>query len=69
MKMFLVIGSLKTKIPTAIAVTGSNTPKIDAFIEPILFADAIKVSIEIAVGKIAKPRAFRKREGIWSTFP
>ena len=48
--MELVNGSLNTKTPTNIAVTGSNAPKTAVIVLLIFFNAMIKVMLLIAVG-------------------
>lgn len=55
---FTVTGSLNNKAPTAIAVTGSKTPKTDVFVAPINFVEIAKVIREIMVGNNANPDKF-----------
>lgn len=60
-----VIGSANISVPTSMPVSGSNTPKTAVFVGPIKRVDIEMVSMEIIVGKIAKPMRFRTSDG-WS---
>ena len=56
--MFVVSGSPNIRVPTTIAVIGSNTPKTEAFVAPI-FRDAMaSVAVETIVGNKARPTRF-----------
>ena len=52
--MGTVNGSLNTKTPTSMAVTGSNAPKIAAIVLLTFFKAIIKVILLIAVGTSPK---------------
>ncbi len=53
--IFVVNASPKTRVPTRIAVIGSNTPSTEAFVAPMLRVAMANVAVDIIVGKIAKP--------------
>ena len=48
-------GLPKTKVPTRMAVIGSNTPKTDALVAPMLRVAMASVAVETMVGKMASP--------------
>ena len=52
--MGTVNGSLNTKTPTSMAVTGSNAPKMAAIVLLTFFKAIIKVILLIAVGTSPK---------------
>ena len=54
-RIFIVIGSLNAIAPIRIAVTGSNTPKTDALVGPILRVARANEAVETTVGRIANP--------------
>ena len=56
--IFVVSDSLKTIVPTKIAVTGSKAPMTAVLVGPIRRVERAMVSIAIIVGKIAKPMRF-----------
>ena len=56
--IFVVNASLKTIVPTRIAVIGSNTPNTEAFVAPILRVANANVAVEIIVGNMASPTRF-----------
>ena len=56
--------SLKKINPKNIAVIGSKAPSMAVFVEPINFIAMFIVSIEIIVGKIAKPKTHNHKNGL-----
>ena len=50
-----VNGSPNIRVPTRIAVIGSNTPRTEAFVAPILRVATANVAVEMIVGSIARP--------------
>ena len=52
--MLLVRGSPKTKVPTIMAVIGSKTSRIEAFVAPIFLVATASVAVDIIVGKMAR---------------
>ena len=52
-----VKASLKTRIPTKIAVTGSIAPSTDVMVEPIRLIACIKAKLEMIVGINASNRS------------
>ena len=64
-KILVVIGSANIRVPTKMPVSGSNTPKTAVYVGPINRVAIEMVSIEIIVGKIAKPMRFSTSDG-WS---
>ena len=53
--MLVVSGSPNTRVPTSIAVIGSNTPSTDALVAPILRVAMARVAVETRVGNNASP--------------
>ena len=56
--IFVVSASPKTRVPTRIAVIGSNTPSTEAFVAPILRVETASVAVETTVGRMARPIRF-----------
>ena len=52
---FVVRASPKTNVPTRMAVTGSKTPRTDAFVAPMFLVATARVAVETMVGNIASP--------------
>ena len=65
--MFVVSGSSNIKVPTTIAVIGSNTPRTDAFVAPMLREAMAKVAVETIVGRIARP--IRLNQSVHAVIP
>ena len=55
MIIFTVIFSPNANAPTRIAVTGSNTPRTEAFVGPIILVAIASIAVEITVGITASP--------------
>ena len=55
MMMLLVSASPKTKVPTRMAVIGSNTPSTEAFVAPIFRVATANVAVDTIVGRMASP--------------
>ena len=53
--MFAVSGSPNISVPTSMAVMGSNTPKTEALVAPILRVAIASVAVDTMVGSSAKP--------------
>ena len=53
--MFAVSASPKTKVPTRIAVIGSNTPNTEALVAPMFLVATARDAVEMIVGRIARP--------------
>lgn len=53
--MLSVRASPKTRVPTRMAVMGSNTPKTEAFVAPILRVATASVAVDTMVGRRARP--------------
>ena len=64
-RILAVIGSANISVPTSMPVRGSNTPKTAVFVGPINRVDIEMVSMEIIVGKMAKPMRLNTSDG-WS---
>ena len=62
MRMPVTIGAVsaspKTTVPTRIAVMGSNTPRTEAFVAPMLRVAMASEAVETTVGNKASPRRF-----------
>ena len=58
MIILTVSGSSKRDVPIIIAVKGSNTPKIEVLVGPILRADMARQTKDIMVGNSARPSKF-----------
>ena len=56
--IFVVNASLKTIVPTRIAVIGSNTPNTDALVAPMLRVAMASVAVDTIVGKMANAIRF-----------
>ena len=56
MMMFTVAGSENARVPIRIAVTGSNTPRTEVFVGPIILVETASARRETIVGKIASPK-------------
>ena len=52
---FTVMLSPKAIAPTRIAVTGSNTPRTEALVAPIMRVAMARVAVETIVGRRASP--------------
>lgn len=48
--IFVVSGSPNIRVPTRIAVIGSNTPNTDALVAPIFLVAMARVAVETMVG-------------------
>ena len=55
MTMFEVSASPNTRVPTRIAVIGSNTPSTEVFVAPMFLVETARVAIETMVGITASP--------------
>ena len=53
--IFVVSGSPNMSVPTRIAVIGSNTPKTEAFVAPILRVAMANEAVDTMVGNTASP--------------
>ena len=54
MTMLFVRVSPKTRVPTKIAVIGSNTPSTDAFVAPMFRVATANVAVDMMVGRMAR---------------
>lgn len=52
--IFPVKGPEKTRVPTSIAVMGSNTPSTEAFVGPMFLLETASARSAIIVGKCEK---------------
>ncbi len=62
--ILVVKASPNTKVPTRIAVIGSNTPSTEAFVAPIFRVESAKVAVETIVGKIASPSKLNQSQAV-----
>ena len=60
--MFVVSGSPNIRVPTRIAVIGSNTPKTDALVAPIFLVAMASVAVDTMVGNNASPTRLSQSE-------
>lgn len=62
--IFVDNGSAKTSVPTRIPVMGSKAPKTEVLVGPMRRVDSAMVSMEIIVGKIARPMRLTTSEAV-----
>ena len=55
MTIFEVSASPNTRVPTRMAVTGSKTPRTEAFVAPMFLVATARVAVDTMVGKMARP--------------
>ena len=57
-RLFQPKGSLKWKIPTVVATTGSREPSMDVIVEPAYFTAETRVRLDKTVAKTVNPIRF-----------